>query len=59
MIHGDIHLKNIMYSVYRQAFVFIDFGLSTIIKEDFGYETLTNFKGALKFVCEDMYNLYF
>ena len=57
-IHGDIKPENIMWSPFFQKFVFIDFGLSNIIKEEVGFKTFTSFSGTVRFSSEEMKKLY-
>ena len=38
--------------------IFLDFGLSTIIKEEVGIKTETNFVGSINFVGNDMMKCY-
>ena len=54
IIHADIKPSNIAYSQKRQKYVFIDFGLSKIINEDYGYKSLTYFKGSPEFCSPEM-----
>jgi len=49
IIHFDIKPENIGYSRHFKKFVFLDLGLSKIIKESQGNKTLTKFRGSLYF----------
>ena len=49
IIHGDISTDNVMYSPSLKKFVFIDFGLSRILKEEKGEKTETFFFGKINF----------
>jgi serine/threonine protein kinase len=51
-MHMDINPNNVMFSRSMQKIVFIDFGLSEIIKEDCGFETLTFYRGTPNYVCK-------
>lgn len=45
-IHMDIKEDNICFSNIKKDYVFIDYGLSKIIKEDVGRKSLTHFFGT-------------
>lgn len=47
-----------MFSKSLNKAVFIDFGLSSIIEEDCGFETFTFFRGTPQFVCKEMLHLF-
>ncbi len=49
LIHFDIKPSNLMFSDTLQKIIFIDFGLSSIIKQKIGQKTLTGFKGTLAY----------
>lgn len=53
-IHFDIKPPNIAYSGLRAKHVFIDYGMSKLIKEKPGFKTRTGFKGTLAFCSEEM-----
>jgi serine/threonine protein kinase len=46
IIHFDIKLENIAFSPAFDKYVFIDFGLSKIIRQSFGFKSLTSFRGT-------------
>lgn len=46
IIHGDIKFQNIMWSPKHKKNVFIDFGLSKVLKEKVGEMTKTNYFGT-------------
>ena len=46
IIHCDIKPDNIMFSPSYKKNVFIDFGLSQIIEESAGPQSLSNFRGS-------------
>ena len=48
IVHQDIKPENIMYSPSKNRMVFIDFGLSTVIKEDIGMKKMTEFVGNIE-----------
>lgn len=48
-IHYDIKPENIMYSASFRKIVFIDFGLSTLIRENIGEKSATMFVGTINF----------
>ena len=58
IIHGDIKEDNIMYSHEYQKNVLIDFNCSSVIAENIGEKTLTNFKGTHKRCYKEMKDLY-
>ena len=49
LLHQDIKIENIMFSPTFNKLVFIDFGLSTFISEDFGLKTLTRYVGSINY----------
>jgi len=49
IVHFDIKPENIMFSPTFKKAVFIDFGLSEIIKESFGHKSLFKFRGTLEY----------
>ncbi len=53
-MHQDITPNNIMFSPFFNKLVFIDFGLSQLIKEERGFKTLTFFCGTPKYVHSEM-----
>ena len=50
--HRDIKPENLMLSPSFKKPVFIDFGLSTFIREEIGTKTFTNFIGSLNFASD-------
>ena len=58
IVHQDIKPENIMYSPSHDRPVFIDFGLSRIISEEIGKNTLTNFIGTVDFWGPEMARRY-
>lgn len=52
IIHGDIKLENVMWSSTFQKNVFIDFGLSRILKQSIGELTYTSFFGTYHYCCK-------
>ena len=48
IVHQDIKPENILYSPEQKRLVFIDFGLSTFIREEVGMKTMTEFVGNLE-----------
>jgi len=52
LIHFDIKPSNLMVSTTYDKPVFIDFGLSNIIKEACGFKTLTHFRGTYEYSCK-------
>jgi serine/threonine protein kinase len=57
IIHADIKPDNIVFSQSANKPVFIDFGFSSVIKENAGYKKLTHFKGSPGFCSGEMLNL--
>lgn len=57
IIHGDIKLENIMWSPNHKKNVFIDFGLSKLIKEKPGEMTFTFYFGTYLYCSEEMKSL--
>ena len=47
LVHLDIKPSNIMYSHSSSQLVFIDFGLSKLIKESRGFKTKSEFAGSI------------
>ena len=58
IIHFDIKPDNICFSSEYNKVVFIDFGLSEIIKERLGYKTLVNFRGSPQFCGPEIIKLF-
>lgn len=54
IIHFDIKPENICYSLQHKRYIFIDFGLHKVIKEEIGFKTETNYQGSLLFCSEEM-----
>lgn len=50
----DIKEDNICFSTLKKDYVFIDYGLSKIIKEDIGRKSLTHFYGTASHCSEEM-----
>ena len=48
IVHGDVKPENIMWSPSLQKNVFIDFGLSRVVKEKPGQKTYTGFFGTFE-----------
>jgi serine/threonine protein kinase len=55
--HMDISPKNIMYSSTFKKWVFIDFGLSKMVKENIDKKTYTNFCGTCEYCSKEMKGL--
>ena len=53
----DINPNNLMFSPKSNKIVFIDFGLSKIIREDCSFKTFTNFNGTPQYVSKEMLKL--
>lgn len=58
IVHNDIKPHNIAFSPYYKAFVYLDFGLSKLVKEERGDATLTNFVGSIEYCSKEMRDLY-
>jgi serine/threonine protein kinase len=56
--HMDVSPKNIMYSPTFEKWVFIDFGLSRIVKENINEKSFTGFCGTYEFCSSDMASLF-
>jgi serine/threonine protein kinase len=54
LVHMDIKPENMMLSPTYNRHVFIDFGLSQLIPEKVGFESLTNFAGCISYCSTDM-----
>jgi serine/threonine protein kinase len=54
----DIKPQNIMFSPSRKELVFIDFGLSAILKEGIGTKTKTTFVGTINYCSPEMKKLF-
>ena len=52
--HGNIKPDNIMFSPSLKKFVFVDFGVSRIIKEEKGEKTMSGCFGTPQYWSEDM-----
>jgi len=52
IVHNDIKLDNIMISPTLEKVVFIDFGLTHLVKEKIGRKTQSLFKGSYYFVSD-------
>lgn len=57
-IHIDIKPENICFSRLLNKHVFIDFGLSKIIKENIGKKSKTKFAGTLSYCSDEMKKCY-
>ena len=58
IVHLDIKPENIAYSPAYNEYVFIDFGLSRIIKETRGQKTISSFSGSFNYCSSEMLDLY-
>jgi serine/threonine protein kinase len=58
IVHLDIKPDNIAFSSTLKEYIFIDFGLSRIIKEQLGSKTFTSFLGSLSYCYDEMVKLY-
>jgi serine/threonine protein kinase len=58
IVHLDIKPENVAYSPAYNEYVFIDFGLSRMIKEVRGQKTLSSFTGSLNYCSSEMLDLY-
>ncbi len=54
IIHYDIKPENFLYSNKYEKPVFIDFGLSSVIKQELGELRETIFKGTFYYTCNEM-----
>ena len=54
LVHIDIKPLNIAFSNLRKKHVFLDFGLSRLIKEKPGFKTKTNFRGTINYCSDEM-----
>ena len=57
IVHGDVKPENIMWSPSFKKNVFIDFGLSTVVKEKPGQKTYTGFCGTFEHSYSEMKTL--
>jgi serine/threonine protein kinase len=57
-VHLDIKPENIAFSLSYNSYVFIDFGLSRMVKEDIGSKTESPFVGSFNFCCDEMLELF-
>ena len=53
-MHQDIKPENIMFSPSLKRLVFIDFGLSELVKENPGTKSWTLFSGSLNYCSKEM-----
>lgn len=58
LVHMDIKTANLCLSPSLKQPVFIDFGLSEIVQQSAGAQTLTRFAGTLNYCCPEMLKLY-
>ena len=58
IVHQDIKPDNIMFSPSKKKMVFVDFGLSQIIQEELGKQTITSYVGSINFCCLEMKNCF-
>ena len=58
VVHRDIKSGNVLYSNSLQKFIFCDFGLTNVVKEDIGYKTKMKFAGTYTFVTPELQNIY-
>jgi serine/threonine protein kinase len=59
MLHLDIKPDNVCFSPFFNKFVFIDFGLSRMVREDLGEKSKSQFVGSLQFCSPEMQEAYF
>ena len=57
IVHGDVKPENIMWSPSLKKNVFIDFGLSRVVKEKPGQKTHTGFCGTFEHSYSEMKTL--
>ena len=57
IIHGDIKPENVMFSPSLKKFVFVDYGVSRIIKEERGEKTFTHYFGTPNYSSQEMLEL--
>lgn len=57
-VHQDIKVENTAYSCQKKKCVFLDFGLSRLIREKKGEKTLTCFFGTLNYCSQEMRKCY-
>lgn len=50
--------EHLSYSPAQRRWVFLDFGLSEVLKEDAGLMTWTGFRGNLKSASPEMFELF-
>lgn len=58
-VHIDIKPGNVAYSGILQKHVFIDFGISKIIKQKPGEKTQIKFSGTLSYCSDEMKKCYY
>jgi len=54
----DIKPDNICFSPSLKQFIFIDYGLTTAIKEEIGFKSMTYFAGSFSFCSPEMLLLF-
>jgi serine/threonine protein kinase len=57
-VHIDIKPENLGFSKTHKSSVFIDFGLSRMVKEEIGERTTTYFTGSMNYCSEEMLELF-
>lgn len=57
IVHRDIKPENIIFCPSQNKYVFIDFGLSSVILDDPGYKSKTRFKGTPSFCTDEMISI--
>ncbi len=58
IVHLDIKPENVAYSPAYNEYIFIDFGLSRMVKEVRGQKTLSSFTGSFNYCSAEMLELY-
>ena len=53
-MHLDVKNENIGFSFGHNKFVFIDYGLTEIVREELGYKTSITYRGSLGYSSPEM-----
>ena len=58
LVHRDIKPLNVAWSPTFKRWIFLDFGFSTILQENFGEKTYTKFIGTFNYTIDELQSLF-